>query len=301
MFAGKTYKDQAEAEQAHKSLQGMFKPMQDKITATEVARDQGYQVAHQWKQYAEQLAERVAALQSGQPGGQGSQGSQPAGSQPAGQATLEDVLSDVDFDAFEAIAVEGGLPLAGKYLATELLKVVNERILPTYQERVASTVGPVQEYLAGQAALAQKDQELESLRAYTTMDNQPAFPELMDASGAAMRRVGETWANLGLPPEMVLSSKEGLIRAIYLDRLIHQGVPPAQAVAAAVPQIPVPAAAPAAGVAASVPGEPGQRPAADGRSNIPIDTQRFIARLKSAGNFDSDLGFERAPRRAAAR
>jgi len=295
-FAGKSFKSQAEAEQRHKSLEGMFKPMETRAAQAEKDRDEGYRVGHGWMQYARGLEAEVAQLKGGaqaQVGASGKQAASPASSMP----TVDAILENIDADTFEQILVQGGAAQAAKFLAAEILGAVNDKMLPAVKASVDQALTPYQEAEAGREWASAMEASLEQLVSLRDPSGNPAFPELTD--GAVVQEIGEMWASHGLPAEQALTG-QGMITAIGLYRLMKGFAGPPETPAAAVPVSPMPTPAP--GPAASLSQEPGKGlPANAGRSSLTPLQQQFHHAFDSVALVDTDLGFTPRPGYRAAR
>jgi hypothetical protein len=140
-----------------------------------------------------------------------------AGAQPS-----NDILSDVDMGAFATIAAdpEGGLEVAGKYLVEEVLRVVQEKLLPQHREQIRGEYQPLLADEERRAFVQSTEALLENVANYNHPgESEPAFPELRDP--VAVEAIGKLWAEAGNPLED-LASPKGLIQAVANYRLLHR-------------------------------------------------------------------------------
>lgn len=298
-FLGKDYKTLGEVEQVHRSLQGQFRSLTEE-------RNYGYQQANGWKAHADRLQAEVESLKA-QLGG-GVQAGQAKGrtaspGQPAQGLSVDEILGDIDTDAFETIAAEGGLPQAGKYLIAETLKAVMEKVVPTLRAELSgqfdNRIKPFEETAQEAQMRSGVDQVIDSVKALQTHDGQLAFPELAD--GATLQEIGEIWRDAGLPPEHALTTK-GLISAVALYRL-YKGLPDpsAPATPSAVPTTTPKREAvesPAPGSAASLSDSRSSgRPPSAGRSQLDARLSEMLSGFNEADlAAETNLGFQRRRR-----
>lgn len=211
-FGGKEFDSQEAAEQSHKSLEGMFKPLNERVSkAEQVARDNA-DSARQWRERA--MAYEAGQLQAPQPQQQVQQ--QPTTPQSAEQE-LQAVLSNVDGEMFETLARERGLPLAGRYLAAQVLASVHDQMLPALRESIMAEImpqlQPMQQSAEFQQATDSVTNLFENVSQLRNPDGQTAFPELNDENEAW--EVAELWSSMDNPTD----TPQSLIQAIALYRL----------------------------------------------------------------------------------
>ncbi len=286
-FAGKEYETAEQAEQAHKSLQGMFKPLETAKKQAEADRDYGYQAATAWQKEHDRVAAENAELKA-QLGRGGKAPSQNLGggevkAPTAGDLDLDSMVNGIDTDAFEALAVSHGLPMAGKYLAGQVLKGVMEKIVPALKAEYQSALAPFQSEASTRQAVQQADQVINSVASLRTSGGDVAFPELHDA--AKIAEVGKFWRESGLPIEHAMTA-QGLITAISLYRTMNGFAAP-PAVTTPEPDAPVPG--PAATISADGRGAPPNA----GRSHLSPAVQRFMTSFGKTDVVDKTLGFAR--------
>lgn len=299
-FGGKKYKTEGEALQAARSLHGMFRSLNTEKQRLTEERNYGYQSGNAWKAEHDRVKAELDALKQGKPAPavQGAQvGAGVAGSGEVATDQLPDtnaLLSDIDMDAFEAIAVQGGLPKAGQYLASELLRVVTQKILPVYDNRLKTSLQPFQAERDQVRQAQEVDQLINSLSGLRTAAGEVAFPELSDHK--ALAEIGDFWRASGLPREAAMTH-QGLMAAIGLYRMSRGFIPAEGAPNLNPPGAPAAAVElPASGPAASVPAESvGPTPANAGRSNHSPQTQRLLNALDKTNLVDPKLGFARRP------
>lgn len=311
-FGGRRYKTHDEALQAARSLHGMFKPMQTELTRTKEEKEYGYKAANAWMEKAQALEAELNAVRGGKPApqaGRAGAGASAAAATGAGEGdelpSLETLINGIDTDAFEAIAThkDGGLPQAAKYLVGEILRVVNEQVLPARDKRWEKALTPFQEAQITAQRGKEADQLVEQVASLKLGNGQDAFPELKDTG--KLVEIGDAWARSGLPPEAILTP-QGLISAVGLYRTLQtfhpteaapNGNPAPSGDAEEEAQILNP---PASGAAASVGAEPsGVMPPNAGRSNLSPASQRLLNALDKTNLVDRSLGF--AVRRREAR
>lgn len=290
-FAGKEWESPEKAEQAHKSLQGMFQHKEAQIKSLSEERDYGYRAATAWQERAQQYERELQELRSGK---QTQTGAQVAGQEakPAGGLPeLSEVLNGIDTEAFEALAVQQGLPSAGKYLASEVLNAVINKILPSIRAEYESKLAPFETERANHEGAAQADALVRQVAQLQSPSGGPAFPELMDP--ALLTEIGNTWRESGLPIEHALTP-QGLMNAVGFWRMVKGGWQPPTYGAPVAPQVqsqPVAAPIPAPAAAASVDGdERGGIPHDPNRGRSP-EHRRLIAALEDVNFVDRSLGF----------
>ena len=310
-FAGGEFASQEHAEQTFRSLRGMFKPLKEVLGenpgewATKVQELRGgAQVARErdsyrdayvaWRQDASAKEARIAELENalrsgGAQAGQHRQVSPAAGAQPAaGQATdVESVLNGIDMDAYEAIAVQGGLPAAGRYLTQQILTAVTQQLLPAYKAEFEQKLRPFEDAAVGRQVAEQAVnvfQQVAELRDVATGEMQ--FPELQDEQTAS--EVARLWTQSGLPAEHAMTP-QGVIQAVGLYRMLkpRPAAPPPALMSPPRQAVPTP------GPAASVPPEAQTRVPSAGRSPFDPATTRLLRSLDSGVGIDRNLGFAR--------
>lgn len=284
-FAGKEYDSPEAAEQSFKSLQGMFKPLQERATKAEEMAEKAAESARAWRQ-------RAMDLESGayKPQQQQQQQVQPQQSQQSAQMELEKALGRVDGELFERLAREQGLPIAGRYLAAQVLATVHDDLLPALRKEIMDQIAPELEPLKQDRGFQQATQHVASLMdqvgEYKNQDGSIAFPELHDEQ--TVYEIGDLWRSLNLPAEIALT-QQGLLQAIALYRM-YRGTTPQTA--STQPQVAVsapPNMAPAAS-AASLEAGVSQSPVA-GRAGAESESTRFARNLDGADLIDRTLGF----------
>lgn len=307
-FAGRDYKTQAEAEQSHRSLQGMFKPMQEELRKTAEDRDYGNRAANAWMAEAQRFQARVAELekQYGLAPSVGNGTSQPAQAAPGESDALsvEKLLEGIDVDAYEAVARAGGLKHSAKYLTGEILKVVAEKVLPSMEQRIQAKFAPLMSSHEQAARVQQADQVIARMAALRTPDNSRAlFPEMVDSR--ALGEIGAIWRQAGGSDEE-LTTERGLMSAIGLYRSTRDWLSTPESIAPNQPQAPAAAAAaapqPAPGPAAMPSSETsGNLPPNRGRHGMSPEAARLAQAMENVQLLDPKLGFAKNRPSAAAR
>lgn len=312
-FNGKAYKTLQEAEQVHATLVGMHKSNLQRISDLESRHTEWRDATFQWRDAYEALQREVAELRGGRAPAQagnagaaaGSSGQAGAGNQGAaasGLPSVDQLLGDIDFDAFENVALNGpdGLKGAGRHLATAVLKAVGDKLVPALRAQLQQEVAPLHAERQESAVLDAADQTIEAMGSLKTVTGESAFPELSDSN--ELEAIGRVWRESGRDPARVLESGAGLLEALALYRLL-KGLPTgaaAQALATSTPptngagSTPPPAAGPAASVdggsAPSIPPNAGRQ---DSRLS-PSENRLASALLQVGTNLrDKNLGFSR--------
>lgn len=296
-FAGLDFKDQATAEQQFRTMRGQHKSLEERARKAGEEKE-GYARAYQaWKSDAEEKSARIAALEQELGtlrGGSGVAKAAPAAAgTPAagsGELSVEAILSEIDGDAFEATAVQHGLPQAAKLLAGQILRTVTGKLLPALQAEQQKVLEPFERQQAVRQVTAQTDALFAQVQALRGPDGKQAFPELNNPE--TCREIGQIWAESGLPPEHALTPS-GLMQAVGMYRLV-KSYESAPAAPDAAPSTVVPAQRPAPAAAASVADDRGaHQPPNRGRSNLPPAVAGLLRSLKQAPIGDAILGFSR--------
>jgi hypothetical protein len=288
-FGDKEYESIEQAEQSFKSLQGMFKPMQDRLTRAEQLAEQAAESARSWRQ-------RAIELEGAPPQQPQTQNVQAKPTTETSQAELEKALSRVNGELFESLAREHGLPLAGRYLAAQVLATVHDDMLPALREEIMASLRPELEPLKQDRGFQQATQHvaglIETVGQYKNHDGSDAFPELQDQQ--SVTEIGELWVSMDMPAELALTPK-GLLQAVALYRM-YKGQMGRSATTTPTVQVSEPArlAPPAAGASL----EAGGRSIAPGAGRSEGDaTSRFARSLDDAPVVDKLLGFQIRRRR----
>lgn len=276
-FMGREWDSPEAAEHYVKSMEGRYKPIQQKATQTEAQLVKAAESARGWHAEAQRLQAELAQLRQ-------------TGAQPAQPETTGDQPKGIDWALYREIAKianEAGEPeKAHQWLVEQqdaIIKAeiarVREEALTPYREQEARA--------AEQAEMAQTaDAIVASMAEHTNPDGSPAFPEFRD--GEQARAVGELWQSMGLDPRLALTPG-GAVAAVALYRL-------AQSMNTAPAPAPVPAASPAPDPAAlAAAGLEGGRPlvpAATPRRELDPGVARLVAGLKNTQLIRPGLGFE---------
>jgi hypothetical protein len=208
------------------------------------------------------------------------------------RAELDKALSRVNGELFETLARERGLPLAGRYLAAQVLATVHDDMLPALRDEIMAQLKPELEPLKQDRGFQQATQHvanlIEVVGQYKNQDGSDAFPELHDAD--TVMQVGELWRSLDLPPEVALTDK-GLLQAIALFRM-YNGLQGNQTAPSSTPKVTVsepPNTAPRAATAALE--SSGVASPMTGRAGAESETTRFVRGLDDSDLIDKTLGF----------
>lgn len=287
-FADEEYESQEAAEQKYKSLQGMFRPLKESADLS----THNFKASQSWMETTKAVLagtlapEQQAALRQqlgivNVPPVRGHHSS-------TGGAKDDDLLSGVDLGAFATIAADpdGGLEVAGRYLAEEILRSVKEKLLPQHEQKIR---GEYQPLLADQeqVQLARTTEAvLESVSGYQFPgSSEPAFPELRDP--VAVEDIGRLWKELGRPINELVTPA-GLMQAVANYRLFRRpasGASPTVAAAARTPQ-------PAPGAAASL-SDSGRGSGAGAARPAQSQKETLLDRLKDTKMLDGTLGFSK--------
>lgn len=210
-FAGEEYGDIAEAEQKFKSLQGMFRPLNERVSKAEALAREAAENARYWREQAE-------ARQSPTPPSQVPPNSAAGTYTPqTAEQELQAALANVDGEMFETLARERGLPLAGRYLAAQVLASVHDTMLPALRDEILAQINPRLEPVAQSVEFQQQTHEvsnlIEGVSQLRNPDGNLAFPELNDEN--EMYEIAELWSSMDNPQ----STPHSLIQAIALYRL----------------------------------------------------------------------------------
>jgi hypothetical protein len=283
-FGDKEYESIEQAEQSFKSLQGMFKPMQERATRAEQLAEQAAESARSWRARAMELeanptrAQQQPQVETQKPTTQTS------------QQELEKVLGRVNGEMFESLAREHGLPLAGRYLAAQVLATVHDDMLPALRDEIMASIRPELEPLKQDRGFQQATQHvaglIDTVGQYKNHDGSDAFPELHDEN--TVKEIGELWVSMDMPAELALTPK-GLLQAVALYRMYKgsQGQS-ASTTPTVVVREPERMAPPAAGASL----EAGGRAIAPGAGRSNGDSSsRFARSLDDAPIVDKLLGF----------
>jgi hypothetical protein len=296
-FADKDYDSPAQIEQEFRTLRGMFKPLNDRIQKTTEERDYGYSAAQAWIKEVEKRDARIAELE-GRAGGRAAGSAVPASAVPGGGdasalPNVADIVGELDMETFEAVAVEGGLPQAGRYLAEQILQAVTGKVVPALQAQHAAALAPYNQAREQSQAAQNLQAVADSVAALELPDGSQAWPELGDA--VAMGKVAQMWQAAGNPAELAMTPG-GLMAAISLYRAANGWRPSAPAVVTPPAAPAVPTSHPAPALAASVEdGGGGPLPTNTGRSHLTPAQARFAAAFDDKSDLDDrrTYGFAR--------
>jgi hypothetical protein len=199
---------------------------------------------------------------------------------------LQAVLANVDGEMFETLARERGLPLAGKYLAAQVLSAVHDTMLPALRDEILSQINPQLQPLTQSVEFQQQVNQtstvLDSVSQLRNPNGEIAFPEL--TSDEEMYEISELWSS---DPHRE-ATPQSLIKSIALYRLYKgsrgtapQTQPP---VVVSEPQTTMPRSA------SLEQGGSSARPTTT-RAGHGSDDSRFARELDSTDLVDRTLGF----------
>jgi len=217
--------------QQYKSLQGMFGPLNARMTDLNHHQREAAKSATAWQRDSQakdaviaDLKARMAQFEGGgtalargstQSGVESRQGSDPA--------TL---LKAINWNDYSVMEKQGG-DVAALWLTENILRLSDEahkRDLDALRSDFDAFSRPIKESQADRAARAQVAQTvLGSFNAVADIKNEsgePAFPELYDPAQAA--EVGKLWMGLGMPPEY-LNTPAGVVQAVLNYRFFRGG------------------------------------------------------------------------------
>lgn len=279
-FAGREFDSPEAAEHWVKSMEGRYKPIQQKATESEAELQKAAFSAREWQRVALEREARIAELEKA------------GGGNPTPETPGE--TKGIDWDLFAEIskvANEAGEPWkAQRWLQEQYdsLRAADREALRAEIARLHDeAVEAPQREAAARAELEQTADTLAiSMQGHKNPDGSPTFPEFHD--GEQARAVGELWRSLDLPPELALTPG-GAVAAVALYRLARamDGAQPAASSAAAPPP-PDLAAAAAAGLEGGRP----LMPAATPRRELDPSVARLVAGLKNTELLRPGLGFE---------
>jgi hypothetical protein len=227
VFDGEEYESEEAFKQNIRSLRGQYKSFEQGRSKLVKERDFGYEAGWKWKAEYDKEVEKRQALEarlSGQTPVAGQPGSQPNGAQqnggqinpPSADAlNVDQILTDDVGTEFERLAINQGLPHAGKFLVQSTLKAVMEKVVPALRNEMGSKLQPFQQAASDQQAFESVQQTIHSVAALRTPNGGAAFPEVED--GETIRKVAQMWVDSGHPRETAFT-QHGLIAAISLYR-----------------------------------------------------------------------------------
>jgi len=214
LFNGHEYDSLDEIEQRHKSLEGQFKPLTQRLAQAEQAVASVESIGMQWKQLAEEREAKIAEYETKlgirTPGAGAENGQASASADPL------DVLIKGD-DVFQELMKQGNTDVAMRHLVHTALTKQQEHfdakldaaIAPFREAQVMDQVGKQVSGLMIEAADLMAPGE--------DGTPQPVFPELHNEEGQA--GVGRLWAHLsqGWSPEFAASPM-----GLYISTLVYR-------------------------------------------------------------------------------
>lgn len=281
-FAGEEYETPEQAEQKFKSLQGMFKPLNERVTKAEQLAREAAENARYWREQAEARAQQPTPPPQVPPGSE----AEVPYTQMSAEQQLQTALQNVDGEMFETLARERGLPLAGRYLAAQVLASVHDTMLPALRDEILAQINPRLEPVAQSVEFQQATDSVATLVDNVSQLRNPdgnfAFPELNDQDEAM--EVAELWSSMDNPQ----ITPQSLIQAIALYRLYRgaRGGTNNPQPQINVPEPPTTQQRPQPLEA----GGAGARPTATRAGSLSADTA-FARELDSADLVDRTLGF----------
>lgn len=201
-FADQEYDTPAQAEQAFRSLQGQFKPLQTRAQQAETS-------VREWVEYANQLEAKLAAAAGGPTGQQPAAGK--AEPQSAAPAPTPDPVEAVDMEFFGQMVEDHGLTVATAWLVPQIAKAIEAKV----EQRLTDMVGPLQAQANQQQTLTRVNTLWSQVAGQRNAAGQPLYPELQDDRTA--QEVAYIWTKMGLTPEMAMSPT-----GVHLAVLAHR-------------------------------------------------------------------------------
>jgi hypothetical protein len=228
-IAGEKYASREAFEQKYKSLTGQYKSFEANRTKLIQERDFGYETGWKWKAEYDKEVEKRQALEArlaGQAPVAGQPGSQPNGAQQSGgqinpstadALNVDQILTDDVGAEFERLAINQGLPHAGKFLVQSTLKMVMEKVVPALRSEQERKLQPFQQAASDQQAFEGVQQTIHEVAAMRSPSGGVAFPEVHDSQKIAA--IAQMWVDSGHPRETAFTT-HGLLAAIGLYRLM---------------------------------------------------------------------------------
>jgi len=232
-----------ELDQKHKTLQGMFKPLQTKLTDTLHHQRKAAESAVSWKARADSLEREVATLKSGghgsaapsPAGGVNGRAHETAGEAPGAEGRVQHILKSVDWDMYKAVKAQGD-DAAAVFLIEQALNL-SDRSRKQDIEALRQEVEPLIERTRAEDHNRQvSTHAVDVFMAVADIKNQATgehmFPELHDEQLATA--VTQHWIDSGEDPNRMLTPR-GVVQAI-LDYRFYYGdpTPPARPAAESV-------------------------------------------------------------------
>ncbi|KKL09637.1 hypothetical protein LCGC14_2563860, partial [marine sediment metagenome] len=216
--------------QRYKSLQGMFAPLNAKVSDLGHHQSAAAKSATAWKAHSDkasaentQLRAHIAQLESGNGGSpaplgsqvqSGDEGRRGEGDQTSRTVTL---LKSINWNEHETMKKQGD-DVAALWLAEKIIGITEDartRDIQALRDQFDSFSKPIKESQADAKVRREvMTTALSSFNAVADLTGEtgdPLFPELYDQKVAS--EVGKTWMSMGLPPEH-LNSPAGVVQAI---------------------------------------------------------------------------------------
>jgi hypothetical protein len=304
-FGGETWESQEAAEQNFRSLRGTYRAKEREAQEANLRADTNWNAYEAWRADSQAKDARIAELEQQLSSGRGPDAGQPDRGNGQEQVNKEDILKNVDMDAYAYLVQKGGPAAGAEYLTNSIVEIVRDKMIPgeiaklkeDLQNQLDSTIGPIQqdrqqaETVNAMAAAAHQLSQLQKA------DGSVAFPELRDPN--QVEEVARVWAREAATEQEAqkrlnsLRNPHGLMNAIAFYRMVKGFSTPQPASTPAPTEQAgqdLPASPVAPGAAATVSSDPrgGFTPGAraDGLTGI-------IAELDKADMLDEDLGFAR--------
>ena len=281
MFGGEEFESQAAAEQNFKSLRGQFKPLQEKLAATEAA-NQGWNDAYQQGKLTPPQPDRA------EPEGSASVKPGDATPEPGSDDAIADIIKAVDWQTVEDIHEKDGPIAAQQWALYQALKQHDKAV----SGRLKEGTEDFQKFQEVQRVNQLGVDTFQEAARRVDGDGNPVYPELKDQEAAS--EILNIWNRLALPDDYKYSPAGVYVATLaYRDTMgrlgLKAGETPASTPPAEAPVDPVVASVVAAAAANQdvVPGSDRTIPAKPGQSP---GEQAAQAILKAGLGTDPELG-----------
>lgn len=220
-------------EQRYKSLQGMFTPLNSRLSEMTHQQSNAAKSAVAWKADSESkdatiadLKAKVAQYEGGNPASPSGQSQADQSARPGGstQDRAAELMKSIPWNEYAAMKEQGD-DVAALWLATHITNMTDQaskREIAALQERLDNFIKPIQENRetnAKRAAVANHTvQAFQAVAALKNDAGQAAFPELQDENTA--EEVGRLWTQMQMDPQYLMTPA-GIVQAILNYRFYH--------------------------------------------------------------------------------
>lgn len=222
-------------EHKHKTLQGMFKPLQVRSQEILTEQHKAAKSATAWKAKADALQAEVNQLKSGTtPANQGAGGGrEQSASAPRssanGEERIQEIVKSIDWRMYAAVKEQGDDAAAVWLIqqATDMESAARKRDLDALREEMRQMADEPRRNAEQRQQVAQTATEIFNQIAQIKDENgEDAFPELFDNEKA--QAIGKMWTQmseqLGIEPHRAMTPA-AIVQAILAYRFYHGGVP----------------------------------------------------------------------------